>query len=67
MRYVGTSPHRRDISNGDPMTVRLPVAIAAIIVTALGLVAIALSGGGEAIIGPSLAAIIATIFILAGR
>jgi len=49
------------------MTVRLPVAIAAIIVTALGLVAIALSGGVEAIIGPSLAAIIATIFILAGR
>ena len=49
------------------MTTKHPVALAAATVAALGLVAIGRLGGVEAILGPALAAITATIFVLLGR
>lgn len=49
------------------MSPRFPVAIAAAAFAALGLVALGGAGGIEAILGPSLAAVIATIFVLVGR
>lgn len=46
------------------MTIRLPLALAAFALSALGLLAIGAAGGIDAVLGPSLAAVTATIFVL---
>lgn len=46
------------------MASRLPIAIAGGFLAALGFGALALSGGVEALIGPALAGIVSTIFVL---
>ena len=49
------------------MSPRFPVVIAASTFAGLGLIGLGDAGGVEALLGPSLAAVTATIFVLIGR
>lgn len=46
---------------------RLPLVIAASAISVLGLVVIGITGGMNALLGPSLAAAVAGIYVLVGR
>ena len=46
---------------------RLPLVIAASIISVLGLIALGVTGGVNAVLGPSLAATVAGIYVLLGR
>ena len=48
------------------MTVRLPLAIVAFTLTVFGALGLIQTGGVDAVIGPSLAATVATIVVLVG-
>ncbi len=47
--------------------IRRPLVLAAAAVSVLGLAALGVLGGVEAVLGPALAAVTATIFVLLGR